>query len=156
MSAVVEHTVLPTDETGDAAALQLLAAMLSSDTPVTLSTEGGHESGPIPESVREVLRQAVAALVDHKAVTVSEQNTVLTTQEAAELLGVSRPTLVRLLESNAIPFSKPNRHRRVLLEDLLAYQRRAAQERRATLDEMTDDAEDGDLYRNVNGFVETR
>jgi excisionase family DNA binding protein len=59
-----------------------------------------------------------------KAVTVAPHNLQLTTQEAADLLGISRPTLVRLLERGDIPLTKPNRHPRVQLIDVLAYQQR--------------------------------
>src|SRR5450755_3095236 len=63
------------------------------------------------------------------AITVAPHQIVLSTSEAASLLGVSRPTLVRLLESGEIPFDKPGRHRRVRLADLLAYQQRASRGR---------------------------
>ncbi|UOT04941.1 excisionase family DNA-binding protein [Rhodococcus opacus] len=46
---------------------------------------------------------------------------MLTTQEAAELLGITRPTLVRLLEAGKISYSSPGRHRRVELADVLAF-----------------------------------
>ena len=70
------------------------------------------------------------AMRDGLAVTVAPQNLTLTTQEAADMLGISRPTLVRLLESGRIPFEKVSRHRRVLLADVLDYQQR--QRRRAS------------------------
>ena len=58
------------------------------------------------------------------------------TQEAADYLGISRPTLVKLLEQRAIPFEKRGRHRRVTLRDLVDYQDRFRVERRRTLREI--------------------
>lgn len=60
----------------------------------------------------------------------------MTTQQAADFLGISRPTLVRLLEAGDIPFDKPGRHRRVKLEDLVDYQASARAGRRAALREL--------------------
>jgi excisionase family DNA binding protein len=70
----------------------------------------------------------------------------LRTQEAADLLGVSRPYLVGLLEQGAIPFSWTGRQRRVRLEDLLAYRDRRDRERRQHLDEVLRLSEDLGLY----------
>ena len=56
-----------------------------------------------------------------RGVTIIPTNRMLTTQEAADVLGVSRPTLVKVLESGDLRFSKVGRHRRVALGDLLAY-----------------------------------
>lgn len=77
---------------------------------------------------------------------------VLSTSEAADIVGVSRPTLVRLLESGEIPFEQPGRHRRVRLADVLAYRERARRQRSAALDQMVADAEDARLY-DVPGAV---
>ncbi|HVK20422.1 MAG TPA: helix-turn-helix domain-containing protein [Actinokineospora sp.] len=73
-------------------------------------------------------------------------HTVLTTSEAAHLLGISRPTLVRLLEAGEIPYEQPARHRRLRLQDVLAYQERARRARAAGLDEMVRAAEDHGIY----------
>ncbi|WP_220448351.1 helix-turn-helix domain-containing protein [Nonomuraea diastatica] len=70
----------------------------------------------------------------------------MTTQEAADLLGVSRPTVVRLLERGEIPFEQPGRHRRFLLRDVLAYQERRRHQRQASLDRMVEISEEADLY----------
>ncbi|MFN2495229.1 MAG: helix-turn-helix domain-containing protein [Pseudonocardiaceae bacterium] len=78
----------------------------------------------LPDELYEVLRDVVAALSQGPAITVAPQHTVLTTSQTADLLGASRPTLVRLLEAGKIPFDKPGRHRRIRLGDLLAYQQR--------------------------------
>lgn len=71
---------------------------------------------------------------------------LLTTQEAADLLNVSRPTLVRLLENGEIAYTVRGRHRRVLLRDALGYQERTRRERRQTLDRMAAEGEDYGLY----------
>jgi excisionase family DNA binding protein len=100
----------------------------------------------LPGEVFEVLRDVVAALAQGLAITVAPHQTVLSTSEAAGLLGVSRPTLVRLLEAGEIPFIQPGRHRRVRLADLLAYQQRASRGRTILLDQMVADSEDAGLY----------
>jgi excisionase family DNA binding protein len=118
------------------------------------SQPGGHATliGPdgtrleLPGEISEVLRDVVAALAQGLAITVAPHQTVLSTSEAASLLGVSRPTLVRLLEAGEIPFSQPGRHRRVRLADLLAYQQRASRGRAVLLDQMVADSEDAGLY----------
>ncbi|GGP39514.1 hypothetical protein GCM10010185_08840 [Saccharothrix coeruleofusca] len=100
----------------------------------------------LPPEVFEVLRDVVAAMSQGLAITVAPQHTVLTTSEAAHLLGVSRPTLVRLLEAGEIPYEQPNRHRRVRLADLLAYRERARRSRAAGLDDMVRTSEEDGLY----------
>lgn len=83
----------------------------------------------LPAEVYRVLRQVVEAMQHGLAVTVAPLTQTLTTQQAADLLGVSRPTLVKLLGEGAIPFERAGTHRRILLRNLLDYreQRRARQ-----------------------------
>ncbi|GAA0978898.1 helix-turn-helix domain-containing protein [Nocardiopsis tropica] len=100
----------------------------------------------IPDELYGVLRDVVSALSQGLAISIAPHNTMLTTQEAAELLGVSRPTLVRLLEDGEIPHSMRGRHRRVLLRDVLEYQEATRRERERVLDEMAADAEEAGLY----------
>ena len=79
------------------------------------------------------------------------QNALLTTQEAAELLGISRPTLVRLVEDGEIPYEQRGRHRRVMLADLLAYQASMRRERREALDRMAQEGQAAGLYEATAG-----
>ena len=99
-----------------------------------LGPEGGSRAaivGPdgvrldLPGEVFEVLRDVVLAMSRGLAITVAPHHTVLTTTDAAQVLGISRSTLVRLLQAGEIPFEQPGRHRRVRLADVLAYQERA-------------------------------
>jgi excisionase family DNA binding protein len=80
-----------------------------------------HEQIEVPEALHLVLVQAVAALMAGQAVTISPTTTKLTTQQAADLLGVSRPTVVRLMDQGELPSERIGNRRKVLLKDLLAY-----------------------------------
>ena len=113
--------------------LHLLQAPATGD-PTTgpryfLSGADSGEQVEIPAEVHRVLQQVVEAMRQGLAVTVVPQTMVLTTQQAADLLGVSRPTLIKLLGDDQIPFERIGTHRRIQLRDLLTYreQRRAAQ-----------------------------
>lgn len=66
----------------------------------------------------------------------------LTTQEAAELLRISRPSVIRLLEDGTIPFHKVGTHRRIDVEDILAYRAKRNEQRRAALRELTEISEE--------------
>jgi excisionase family DNA binding protein len=83
----------------------------------------------LPEEIHRVLVQVVDALSNGLAVTVAPQAMTLTTQQAADLLGVSRPTLVKILNDGGMAYQQINTHRRVRLSDVLTYreQRRAEQ-----------------------------
>jgi excisionase family DNA binding protein len=96
----------------------------------------------LPESVYQVLVATVRELAEGNAVAVLPVRAELTTQEAADLLGVSRPYLIKLIEQGTIPCTvTAGNHRRLRLSDVLAYRRVRGQERRAALDEMSAEAE---------------
>ena len=103
---------------------------------------------PLPLEVYATVVKIVEAMKNHRAVTVAPVDQKLSTQEAADHLGISRPTLIKLLEKGAIPFEtvEGSRHRRIMLGDLLAYSTRRAREREAALQELVDDAEASELY----------
>jgi excisionase family DNA binding protein len=105
----------------------------------------------VPGPVFEALVQVATAMAHDQGVTVIPQNALLTTQEAAELLGISRPTLVRLLADGEIAYEQRGRHRRILLADLLAYQERMRRERRESLDRMAQKGQESGLYEATAG-----
>lgn len=102
---------------------------------------GNGEEVELPPDIVEILGSVAAAMLDGRAITVAPTNTILSTQEAANLLGISRPTLVRLLEEGAIPFMKPRRHRRIQLVDLLEYRERQRQRADQALSDIVSDAQ---------------
>jgi excisionase family DNA binding protein len=130
----------------DLDALLDLARFVDQHTEPGLLLGPDGEQVPLPAEVYRVLRQAVEVMRDGKATLVAPQGMLLTTQEAADFLGISRPTLVKLLEDGAIPFEKPNRHRRVRLQDLVDFRTRQRSDRRAALDQMTEEASELGLY----------
>lgn len=98
------------------------------------------EQVPIPAELFQVLEEAANVLALGDGITILPYSAKLTTQEAADFLGMSRPTFVKLLESGAIPFEMVGRHRRVMLRDVVEYQAHAQSERRAALAELAKDS----------------
>jgi excisionase family DNA binding protein len=98
-----------------------LARFMEQHTEPGLLLGPDGEQVPLPAEVYGVLINVVQAMREEKAISVLPQTQRLTTQEAADFLGISRPTFVKLLERGEIPFEQPGRHRRVFLSDLFAY-----------------------------------
>lgn len=113
--------------------LRELEAYLARSSSKAALVDPAGAARPIPDEIFRILEQVTNALAAGEGITVVPQGMTMTTQQAADFLGVSRPTLVRLLESGRIPFDKPGRHRRVRLEDLVEYQAAFRAERRAAL-----------------------
>lgn len=131
---LAEETYLPEDRSQLAAVHDFLAAheQKHGSVPVARYLLVGADQGDeveLPEELHRVLVQVVQSLQAGLAVTVAPQTMRLTTQQAADLLGISRPTLVALVESGAIPFERQSSHRKLLLSDVLEYRekRKAAQ-----------------------------
>ena len=98
-----------------------------------------------PETLR-LLSQILALMARRQTFTLYPVSSELTTKQAAEVLGVSRPYLIRVLESGAIPYRKLGRHRRVLMKDVLAYKETMKVNRKSALDELVEASEDVDGY----------
>lgn len=77
----------------------------------------------VPQVVLDALLQVARVLENGRPVTVSEQEHLLTPHESADLLGITRPELDRLLESGELPFQTIGRHHRIALSDVLARRR---------------------------------
>jgi len=95
------------------------------------------ESTPVPETVLLALERVVELLGRGDAITVIPVGKDLTTQQAADLLNVSRQYLVRLVDDGRISCIRTGKHRRIRVRDLLAFKRKRDRERRAALGELT-------------------
>lgn len=101
----------------------------------------------IPARLYDTLTFIMASLCEGQGVTVMPTSAQLTTQKAADFLQMSRPTLVKLLESGEIPFTKVGRHRRVLLADVQEYEERISARRDQFLaDQTREAAQEGDYF----------
>ncbi len=116
--------------------MRKLEAYLAQNTFKAALVDPQGKARPIPDEIFRILDQVTNALAAGEGITVVPQGMTMTTQQAADFLGISRPTLVRLLEAGDIAYDKPGRHRRVRLEDLVAYQANFRAERRAALREL--------------------
>ena len=105
------------------------------DTHYDLVGPGG-ERHRIPQAIVSGLARMAEVLARGDAVTIVPVGTVMTTQQAADLLNVSRQYLVRLLDEGRIPYDRTGKHRRLKIEDVLAYKQLRDRERDAKLDEL--------------------
>lgn len=104
------------------------------------------EEFTIPESIYTVIRRVVHEMTRGNAVSVVPVHMELTTQQAADLLNVSRPHLVKLLDAGTIPHHKVGKHRRVRFDALMAYRIGRSTERRKALAEITKAAQEQHRY----------
>ena len=107
------------------------------------------ETIAIPASVFYVLERVAEVLARGDAITVVPVGKEVTTQQAADLLNISRQYLVRLLEQVKVPYSKTGKHRRLRIEDVLAYKEGRDRERDAQLDELASMSEEAGGYEEL-------
>ena len=109
---------------------------------IRVESEGKDESIPIPLSLFRMLTEILTNMARGNAVTIVPLHAELTTQEAADLLNVSRPFVVQLVEAGTLPHRKVGTHRRILFADLLEHKRKDDAERLRILDELTREAQE--------------
>ena len=117
---------------------RVLAAQRETSEPLRLKLLDDPAAGTIrlPASVVMMLVRILEEMGRGNAVTLIPVHAELTTQGAADLLNVSRPSLIELLQQGKIQCRKVGTHRRIRFDDLLAYKRSADAARRATLEEL--------------------
>jgi excisionase family DNA binding protein len=104
------------------------------------------EECAIPESIYRILRDIVHIMALGQGISIVPHNCQLTTQEAADMLNVSRPFLVKLLEQGEIPYISVGSHRRVIFQDLMTYKEQRKVKRRKSLEELTEFLQEEGFY----------
>ena len=100
----------------------------------------------IPSRALKLLGDILKAMSEGKPISIVPVATEVTTQKAAEILGCSRPHLVKLLEEGVIPFTKVGKHRRIMLNDMITYKHKMKEEQKKHLIELMNTDEESGLY----------
>jgi excisionase family DNA binding protein len=125
-----------------------LAALLGEQTEYRIQLLENGQPGQVlavPAAAMRLLVHVLSEMANGNAVTVIPVHAELSTQQAADLLNVSRPFLVRLLEDGKIPFHKVGTHRRVRFSDLVDYKNRTDTQRLKALDELAEQSQRLDM-----------
>lgn len=104
--------------------------------------DGPGEAIELPAVVSRLLVDVLAQMGQGNAVTIAPVSAELTTQQAADLMNVSRPYLISLLTEGRIPFRMVGTHRRILFHDLMEFKRCIDEARMRTLDELAAQAQE--------------
>jgi excisionase family DNA binding protein len=123
-------------------ALSMILATKEEVQKVTIQSDGEKTKVELPMSAFRLFIDILANLSQGNAVQVVPVHAELTTQEAADLLMVSRPYLIKLLDEHKIPFRKVGTHRRIRYSDLLDFKNNEEKLREAALDELAAQAQE--------------
>lgn len=96
----------------------------------------------IPKKAVDLLFNIINSMAEGKSISIVPSDSEITTQQAADMLNMSRPHIVKLLEDGVIPFKKVGSHRRILIEDLIDYDRKLKEQRNASLKNLAEQAQD--------------
>ncbi|WP_020559078.1 helix-turn-helix domain-containing protein [Thiofilum flexile] len=146
MSLAFNYQV-PTKEEAEKAAQsrRQLVALLGKGEDAELRLYDGDKELQVPIRAIHFLVEILDAMSQGEAISIVPINKELTTQEAANLLNVSRPYLVQLLEQGQLPYHKVGVRRKVLLKDLMDYKKKRDEESKQLLDELAAEAQNLDM-----------
>ncbi len=108
---------------------------------IKLSIHGSEEVVIIPLKALKLLNAIISNMAQGKSIALIPTEAEISTQQAAEILNVSRPHVIKLLEKGEIPYKKVGSHRRILLQDLLEYEANFKSDRRKKLDTLAREAQ---------------
>ena len=140
---MTSHTPIPTTE-DEALQIRELSRLLDLGTPSLVSSDGKRME--LPEPIFLLLKSIARNMQLGQSMVMLPDHQPLSSQEAADLLGVSRPHVVKLMESGQLPYHKAGTHRRIYLKDLAAYQAQRDEQRHAALNSIAKEAFDVGLY----------
>lgn len=109
---------------------------------LTVREAGQDKPLELPAGAVALLMDILQAIAAGRGVTLIPENAELTSVQAAEVLNVSRPFLIKLLEDNVLPHRKVGKHRRIRMEDVMAYKSTIDRDREAVLDQLAREAQE--------------
>ncbi|MBC2770618.1 helix-turn-helix domain-containing protein [Pusillimonas minor] len=110
---------------------------------ITLTTDTGeHPTVDVPPAALKLIGQLLGAMSEGRPIVMMPTEQEFTTVEAANFLNVSRPFVIKEIEAGKLPHRKVGSHRRIALEDLLAYAKKMHADQAAALERMADNARD--------------
>jgi excisionase family DNA binding protein len=121
-----------------------------------VEADGTERTVAIPTAAYRLLVDVLTQMAQGNAVTLIPIHAELTTQEAADLLNVSRPYLIKQIEAGEIPHHKIGRHRRIRFDDLMRYREGIDRDRSKALDELVAQTEALELYDSAIFLVDKR
>ena len=145
MTTTYYEPVTPTEDESELAKTSSRKLVRFTKSNLAVSIPETNEIIVLPASAVRLLVDLLSAMAEGSAVTLIPIHAELTTQQAADLLGVSRPFLVSQLEEGIIPYRKVGTHRRILFRDLMDYRKTTEVARERVLDELVEDAQDLDM-----------
>lgn len=124
-----------------------LSNCLAAGKAVSLKLSDEEESEiALSATTAEIIRDALTLERDGKSFLLLEEEDEISPEKAAEMLRISRPTLLKKLDNGEIPFHYVGAHRRIAISDLLAYRRQQKERAQAALKQMRDEADDLGAY----------
>ena len=141
--SLLDTQITTSEEERDA--LRALSTLLIAEKMLRIVGAGGQEI-TLPSSVLYLIQRVVDELVRGNAISIIPAEQELTTHEAADLLNISRPHLIKLLDRGAMPYHKVGTHRRIRFDDVLRYKHQRDAEKLQAIKELAQMSQDLGLY----------
>lgn len=146
MEAISEKPTQQDQQVARESLFRFTAAIAKKESDsVKIKIQESEEFIIIPRKALELLSRILSNMAEGKAISLIPSDAEVSTQQAADMLHVSRPHLVKLLEQGVILFKKVGSHRRILLEDLLKYEAELKEQRSRNLQFLAEQAQDLNL-----------
>lgn len=144
MAVLEEKAILP--EESEKSTISKIGGVLKESKYAKLVSADGKEEIILPQTVFQVLRQIVHLMMQGRAIFIVPADKEVSTQEAADVLNVSRPFLIKLLEEGKIPFINVGSHRRIRFNDLMDFKKRRDAKREEALEKIARLSQELGLY----------
>jgi excisionase family DNA binding protein len=126
--------------------LEKIAKLLIDDTPVSLLVGSEVEAIELPKPLLQILKHIIHHMTQDNVVYILRGESMLSTQEAADILDASRPYVVKLLDEGKIPFTEVGVHQQIRIDDLMKFKKQMEKEQEEALNEITRISQELGLY----------